>query len=103
VLATRHVGTLAASGGTKHMPALRAAFEFQPDVVFFLTDAEELQPGEVDEVTRVLNRGGRTVVHCVKFGEGPDLVPEELNFLRILARRNNGSYTYRNVEQLGPR
>jgi hypothetical protein len=102
VLATRHIGTITASGGTEHMPALEAAFNLNPDVIFFLTDAaqERLTPAQLDRIRRTLNRGGRAAIHCIKFGQGPDLEPEEQNFLRTLARQNGGSYTYVNIDRI---
>ncbi len=102
LLANRFIRTIIAEGGTKHMPAMERAFSFDPDVVFFLTDADEpkLEPAELYTIRTRLNRGRRAAIHCIKFGQGPDLAPEETNFLRILASQNRGTYTYRNTEQL---
>ena len=102
VLANRFIRTILAEGGTKHMPAMERAFSLDPDVVFFLTDADDpkLEPAELYTIRTKLNRGRRAAIHCIKFGQGPDLQPEESNFLRILASQNRGTYTYRNTEQL---
>ncbi|WP_166819944.1 hypothetical protein [Thalassoroseus pseudoceratinae] len=101
VLADRFISTIVAEGGTKHMPALELAFSFEPDVVFFLTDADsEVQPSELRAIRNRLNRGKRAAIHCIKFDQGPDLQPEETNSLRILAVQNRGTYTYKNTEKL---
>ncbi|MCA9070439.1 MAG: hypothetical protein KDA84_16015 [Planctomycetaceae bacterium] len=101
ILATRHINSLGAGGGTKHMPAIRAAFSFHPDVIFLLSDAEtDLGPKDLSEIRLQLNKGGKTHVHCIKFGEGPDLKSRNGNFLRDLAAQNKGSYSYLNVEKL---
>ncbi len=102
-LARQYINGLGASGGTKHRPALQEAFRFKPDVIFFLTDADEdrLSPREMSEIKTLWNKESKTHIHCFKFGIGPDLQPPEANFLRTLARENHGSYSYLDIAQLG--
>lgn len=101
VLATRHINSLSAGGGTKHMPAIRAAFQFKPDVIFLLSDAQtDLGPKDLSEIRHQLNKGGATRIHCIRFGEGANLKSREGNFLRDLATQNNGSYSYLDVQKL---
>jgi hypothetical protein len=93
----RHLEKVIADGGTDHLPALRDALKLAPDVVFFLTDADDLKMHEVKEVTD-LNRG-RAAIHAIEFSRGPEPVRE--NLLQKLAEWNSGTYRYVNVERLG--
>jgi Ca-activated chloride channel family protein len=88
-------------GGTDHMPALRKALRYQTDHLFFLTDADQpiLSARELNEL-KTLN-AGRTKIHCVEFGKGPELSAD--NFLKKLARDNGGTYRYRDVTRFGRR
>jgi len=103
-LATQYINTFTPSGGTKHMPALVEAFKFHPDVIFWLTDAEDrLSPKQMSQLRTQLNKGGKTHIHCIKFGQGPDLKKRTGNFLKSVAAENSGSYTYIDVKKLdGP-
>ena len=53
-------------GGTDHMFALRDALKLKPEVIFFLTDADLMSNGDVDEIltevgpTRIQAAGVRT-------------------------------------------
>ena len=100
-LATQYINTLTATSGTKHLPALREAFRYKPDVMFFLTDAEDgLTPRELDQIKREWNNTGKTHIHCIQFAEGPDLGTPASVFLKKLAGDNRGSYTYINTTKL---
>lgn len=103
-MATAYINTFVPSGGTKHFPALVAAFKFRPDVIFFLTDAEDaLTVKEMNEIRMVHNKDKKTHIHCIKFGQGADLPSRAGDFLKSLASENKGSYTYIDVEKLaGP-
>ncbi len=98
-LASQFISSVSPDGGTNHMPAMRKALQFQPEVVFFLTDADEpqLTAGELAEIKKI-NRG-RARIHCVEFGVGERLAAD--NFLKRLARENGGTYRYRNVARFG--
>lgn len=87
--------------GTDHMLALRLALGLKPDVIYFLTDAKQpvLKTADLHEIDE-LNRGTR--IHCIEFGSGADLELDS-NFLRRLARRNKGGYSYRDIRQFGQR
>jgi Ca-activated chloride channel family protein len=69
-----------------------------PDVVFFLTDAEQpqLSASELAEVRR-LNRG-ESVINTIEFGSGT--FPGGENFLIRLARQNRGRHVYVDVTKL---
>jgi hypothetical protein len=55
-----------AEGSTEHLPALRRALALGPDVIFFLTDADDLRAEQIRSITS-LNRG-RTVIHTIGLG-----------------------------------
>lgn len=82
------LSSLAAEGRTEHAPALRLAFHLRPDVVFLLTDADDLTPEHIQQV-RVLNRS-RAVMHTVELTtkhRGRAGMP-----LQVLAREHGGTY-----------
>ncbi len=95
--ATNFVRQIRADGGTEHMGALTKALRMGPDVIFFLTDADQpkLTYGELQRVQR-LNRGA--TIHAIEFGAGPGLVGD--NFLKKLARQNGGQHAYVDVRTL---
>ena len=96
-LAERFVRAIPALGGTEHMQPLQLALRLAPDVIFFLTDAADpqLTARQLDQLRR-MNKG--TVIHTIEFGSGP--FPGGDNFLRKLARQNDGQHTYVDVTRL---
>jgi Ca-activated chloride channel family protein len=91
-----------AAGGTSHLKALEAALKYDADVIFFLTDADELdvKPDDLTDITR--RNGGGARIHCIEFGDGPDLtLPKRpRNALLKLANENGGTYRYVDVSGL---
>jgi Ca-activated chloride channel family protein len=85
--------------GTDHLPALKQALSLDPDVIFFLTDADEpkLRDRQLEEIRRRNRSGAR--IHSIEFGIGPPLGEE--TFLERLARMNGGSYDYVDVTTFG--
>jgi hypothetical protein len=85
--AAAQLASVPAAGATDHVAALREALALQPDVLFLVTDADDMSLEQVQTITR-LNQG-RTTLHTLAFdhraaaGEGP---------LQTLARLNRGSY-----------
>src|SRR5205085_8580754 len=67
--AERALEILEAEGSDNHGGALRRALAFAPDVIYFLTDADDLKPADVAAVTR-LNKG-RAVIHAVCLSAAP--------------------------------
>ena len=97
-LAARFVGGITADGGTDRLPALRAAVQMQPDVIFFLTDADDPMPAsELAEIAE-LNRRAGVVISTIEFGRGP--AKQAKNFLTELARTTGGQYGYVDTTQL---
>lgn len=97
-LAANFVGGITADGGTDRMAALRAALSFSPDVVFFLSDADDPMPeSELAEVAR-LNPRAQTAICVIEFGTARS--PRADNFLMRVARQSGGRYGYINTTQL---
>ncbi|MCA9149560.1 MAG: hypothetical protein KDA92_09690 [Planctomycetales bacterium] len=98
--AARFIQGISASGSTRHLEPLRMALGLHPDVVFFLTDADEpeLTPAELQQVRR-WNNG--SAVNAIEFGFGPQTRHD--NFLVRLARQNGGQHVYIDVSTLGER
>jgi hypothetical protein len=98
-LAERFVGGITADGGTDRLPALRAAVQMNPDVIFFLTDADEpMSRSELEEITE-LNRRSGVMISTIEFGRGP--AKQAKNFLTELARLTGGQYGYVDTTKLG--
>jgi hypothetical protein len=95
--AQQFVRGITADGGTRHEEALWMALKMQPDVIFFLTDADqpELSPSQLEKIQRA--NSGRTSINTIEFGLGPQIQSD--NFLMRLARDNNGKYAYVDVSK----
>ncbi len=98
-LATKFVGSVTADGSTRHEEALLAAIKMQPDVIFFLTDADEPQlwPAQLEKIHQ---RAAGITINTIEFGLGPQRDPN--NFLVKLARQNGGRHAYVDVSRLRP-
>lgn len=94
-----YVRKIRADGATDHERALSLALRLQPDVVFFLTDADQpiMSKAQLGRIERM--NSGRTAIHAIEFGFGPPLPGE--NFLQQLAAQNGGQHRYIDVAQLG--
>lgn len=95
------VQSIRGRGGTRHLDALQVALRMGPDVIFFLTDADqpELTEAELNELDR-WNRSAATI-HTIEFGVGPQ--KPGTNFLEKIAKRNLGQYVYRDVARFDER
>ena len=97
-LAGNFVGGITADGGTDRMYALREALNFAPDVIFFLTDADDaMSPSEMAELARA-NRRVQASICVIEFGKNPAPTPN--NFLARLAHDNGGQYGYVDTTKL---
>lgn len=96
--ARRFVDTIAADGGTDRYQALRRALAMEPDVVFFLTDADDAMTG--GELARIESQNARVgaTICSIEFGRGPSTGKD--NFLKELARRTGGQYGYVDTTRL---
>jgi hypothetical protein len=80
------VNRLPAEGGSEHLKALTEAVKSGPDVVYFLTDEDDLELRDVRTVTRINH--GRVCIHALCLvppadGESP---------MQVLARSNRGQF-----------
>ncbi len=98
-LAQEFVEGTEARGGTRHMAAIMAGLKMRPDVLFFLTDAEQpvLSLPELARIRR-LNESYGVAIHTIEFGAG--LSSGKINFLIRLAEQNNGKHVYVDVTRL---
>jgi hypothetical protein len=95
--AEEFVSAVVPDGATRHAEALKLALQWQPDVIFFLTDGDEpqLRAAELAEIRR-LNRA--TTIHAIEFGAG--VQPRGESFLQRLAEQNGGKHGYVDVTKL---
>ena len=93
------VRDITATGGTRHLNALRLAISMSPDVIFFLTDADNpgLNYRDIDDLQNRASRCGATI-HAIQFGEGAKQGGE--NWIQLLAEGTRGQYRYFNVSNL---
>ncbi len=99
-LARDFLARITAGGATRHEEALAAALRMHPDVIFFLTDADEpaLTKDQLLRISRL--NDDRTTIHTIEFGHGPKVGGEQ-NFIVMLAGQNGGQYQYVDVTRLG--
>jgi hypothetical protein len=86
--ATAALEALPASGTTKHLPALQMALALAPDVIFFLTDGDDLDDTDPARVARL--NAGRCVIHTIELTLAHRGLPDKP--LQRLARENRGTY-----------
>jgi hypothetical protein len=99
-LASNFVGGITADGGTDRFTALKQAFAFRPDVIFFLTDADDpMSASEMSDIERLQSRIG-TAICVIEFGR--TAAAPSKNFLTELARLSDGQYGYVNTAKLKP-
>ncbi|MFO1095295.1 MAG: hypothetical protein U0992_18625 [Planctomycetaceae bacterium] len=88
-----------AEGGTNHAAALSAALNYRPTVVYLLTDAEAgLTTAEIEALQRKLR--GATRIHCIQFGDTPEVGPVSGNWLEQLAAATGGKYVHIRTTEL---
>jgi hypothetical protein len=94
--ATRFVQSISAQGGTDHEQALRLAIGMRPDVIFFLTDADDPKLTAA-QLEKIRNAAAGIVLNTIEFGPGPK--PDEHSFLETLAHQNAGGYAYIDISK----
>jgi hypothetical protein len=82
------VTALRAAGGTDDGLALRRALAFHPDLIYFLTDADDVSLDDVKTVTRLADH--RTIIHTVELNGGRKGRMD--GALHKLAADNGGTY-----------
>ncbi len=86
----RFLESIRSEGGTDHVRALRKALTLSPQVIYFLTDADELRPEQVRELTAINQKGAAARIFCIELStinEG-----RTTNSMRLLAQENRGQY-----------
>ncbi len=96
-LARKFVGSITADGATRHEEALEMAMRLAPDVIFFLTDADQPQLS-AKQLAHIAQRNRGTLINAIEFGYGSQSDGD--NFLVRLARQNGGQHVYVDVSQL---
>jgi hypothetical protein len=94
--AVRFLDKITAEGGTAHEDALRVAIRLQPDVIFFLTDADEPKLSAA-QLAKIRELAAGIIINTIEFGPGPK--PEGANFLADLANQNGGGYKYIDISK----
>ena len=90
--------SLVPTGGTSSEAALMAGIRMRPDVVFFLTDADEELTEQTLERVQTLRRQCKVRQICViEFRKSTD--PPKKTYKR-LAAENGGTYVVRNIDTL---
>ncbi len=96
--AEQQVQSVTADGGTDRLEALKRALSLTPDVIFFLTDADDsMSRPDLEEVYRRNRRAG-AMICTIEFGRGP--ARSRQNFLTELAHKTGGAYVYVNTDAL---
>ena len=97
-LAIRFVRDITGIGGTNHVDAIMAALAMNPDVIFFLTDADD-NPGS-QKLNRIADRAEKigVTIHCIQFGTGA--ASFQSGWITQLAERTGGKFRYVDVTQL---
>jgi hypothetical protein len=96
-LAANFVGGIYADGATDHLKALQRALQMRPDVIFFLTDADEPEL-RTDDFQRIRRLNNGTCINTIEFGRGPPQA--RFSFLQKLATENGGQHAYVDVTRL---
>ena len=96
--AIRFVKEISGDGGTNHVDALTMALAMTPDVIFFLTDADDNPGGQrIQRITDRAQQVGATI-HCIQFGAGNRTFAS--NWIENLASSTQGQYRYVDVSKL---
>ena len=84
--AAQFLSSALSEGGTRALPALKRALTLKPDVIFFLSDAEDMSDRDVREITHI--NAGRTEIQVVVLEEGHH--DNQNSVLSMLAHSNRG-------------
>jgi hypothetical protein len=84
----QELAQLDATRGTVHSLALPLALTLQPDVIYFLTDADDLEPAYLADITR--HNKCRAAIHVIELNTGNRANPDMP--LQVFARQNHGIY-----------
>lgn len=94
--ARRFVNSVVAEGGSAHEDALLTAIRMHPDVIFYLSDADDPKLRAAD-LARLEKSAAGILIHAIEFGKGPR---RGGGFMAKLAEQSGGEYTYVDVSKL---
>ncbi len=99
--ARQFIDGIIADGGTDRYQALRRALAMEPDVVFFLTDADDaMTPSELKQVERLNDRVGATICrHRIR----PRPRPRQAELPQAASSSNGGAIRLHRHHPLGKR
>ncbi len=100
-MAIGYVRRMIPDGGTVHLSAIRLGLGMAPDVIYFLTDADE--PGVTGkELEDLVDRAARngTVIHTIQFGTESSSGGN--SWMAQLAQATGGKYRYLDVTTFKP-
>lgn len=99
--ARQQILSVSPKGGTDHVKALRRALDLNPDIVMFLTDAEDISKADIETLTRRNQRKQRNrepaTINVIQFHHDSERLPVTTS--ETLAKANTG--TYRLIETSG--
>jgi len=98
-LVKKFVGGITARGGTEHEEALLLAVRLRPDVIFFLTDAEEPRMSSV-QLAKINRLAAGITINTIEFGFGPQANSD--SWIVRLAEQNGGQHLYGDITKLFP-
>ena len=93
--AEEFVRSIGPRGGTSHLPPLLAAIQCQPEVIFFLTDGQDLTE---EQLAKINQQSGNISINVIQYDDGRD---GQSQILRRLAELNRGDYQYIDVSKNG--
>jgi len=97
--AESYIAGVQAAGATDHVQALLLALRSGPEVIFFLTDADEPQL-TAKELETIRQKNAGSIIHVIEFKSGPAKSESKGETLRKLAEQNRGQYKYVDVSKL---
>jgi hypothetical protein len=92
----KQLAVLIPEGGTDHMEALNIGMGMQPEVIFFLTDADLMT---YSDVNKLIQRQLPVRIQTIHFSPGRDL--PGATPLKRLAAATGGTYRHVDINQLG--
>jgi hypothetical protein len=93
--AVQALNELRARGETNHFTALSRALFLSPEVIYFVTDGQDLTPKDVNVLTK--QNGGRTAIHVIELVRRREPLLD--GPLVQLAHNNRGTYRCLSPEQ----
>ena len=93
-----YLDAVQADGGTDPLTALEMAIQLKPDVIFFLTDAdEEIQPMVLARIREARIRSRVDQIHVMEFGQAD---AKRRYSYKKLAEQNNGIHIFKDILSL---